>query len=172
MPNNIEIKAKLESFDKIIKKVEEISTDGPVILKQKDIFYRCSFGRLKLRMIKEKNSELIFYRRPDKAGPKNSLYYILKIRYPGLVNFLLSILPGRRGIVEKTRTVYFVENTRVHLDNVKMLGQFLELEVVLKQGQSSEDGIKTADKLMACLEIKEANLIKGAYIDLFIPCSY
>lgn len=168
MANNIEIKAKLKNFEKTAKKLGEICTSGPVILEQKDIFYRCPFGRLKLRIIKDNHSELIFYRRPDKTGPKNSLYYILKIPYPKIAGFLLSIIPGKRGVVEKTRTVYFVENTRIHLDDVKDLGKFLELEVVLKQGQSAEEGINTAKKLMNFLEIEEENLIDGAYIDLLI----
>ena len=83
-----------------------------------------------------------------------------------LLNRFLSIIPGKRGIVKKTRTVYFVENTRVHLDDVESLGKFLELEVVLRPGESAEEGTKTADKLMEFLEIEEKNLIEKAYIDL------
>ncbi|MFC1726546.1 class IV adenylate cyclase [candidate division KSB1 bacterium] len=166
MANNIEIKARINDFNKIIEKVEQIHTDGPVILEQEDIFYRCPFGRLKLRIFKDKNSELIYYRRPDQTGPKNSLYYILRISKPELVNSLLSVFPGRRGVIKKTRKVYFVENTRVHLDEVENLGKFLELEVVLKPGNSADEGIRTAEKLMEHLEINKENLIDKAYIDL------
>ena len=56
--------------------------------------------------------------------------------------------------------------TRVHLDNVLELGHFVELEVVLRPGQSDAEGQAIARELMAKLDIREEDLLDGAYIDL------
>ena len=41
----------------------------------------------------------------------------------------LSKALGIKGIVKKTRTLYMVGQTRVHVDQVEGLGNFMELEV-------------------------------------------
>ena len=62
--------------------------------------------------------------------------------------------------------LYFVGRTRVHLDRVKGLGNFLELEVVLEDNESSEDGIEEAKTILCQLGVKDAQLVEGAYVDL------
>jgi adenylate cyclase class IV len=54
----------------------------------------------------------------------------------------------------------------VHLDDVKDLGQFLELEVVLEDGEPMEAGVAEANRLMARLGVEQAQLVRGAYVDL------
>ena len=56
--------------------------------------------------------------------------------------------------------------TRIHLDRVEGLGDFLELEVVLEPGQTVETGVKVAKGLMQVLGVLFEGLISGAYIDL------
>ena len=51
-----------------------------------------------------------------------------------------------------------------HLDLVKDLGSFLELEVVLKENQSIEEGQIVAEKLMQDLKINPEDLIAKARI--------
>ena len=59
-----------------------------------------------------------------------------------------------------------VGQTRVHCDTVEGLGHFAELEVVLEDNQSVEDGQLIADDLMKKLGIEKTKLIKCAYMDL------
>ena len=59
-----------------------------------------------------------------------------------------------------------VGQTRVHCDTVEGLGDFAELEVVLEDNQSVEDGQVIADDLMEKLGIEKTKLIKCAYMDL------
>ena len=59
-----------------------------------------------------------------------------------------------------------VGQTRVHCDTVEGLGDFAELEVVLEDNQSVEDGQLIADDLMEKLGIDKTKLIKCAYMDL------
>lgn len=56
--------------------------------------------------------------------------------------------------------------TRVHCDDVEGLGHFMELEVVMKENQSATEGEAIAKDLMSKLGLKDADLVKGAYIDL------
>ena len=73
---------------------------------------------------------------------------------------------GLRGVVRKRRELILIGQTRVHLDDVEGLGHFMELEVVMREGQSNEDGQQIAQGLMSELGIEESDLIACAYIDL------
>jgi adenylate cyclase class IV len=46
------------------------------------------------------------------------------------------------------------------------LGHFLELEVVLANGEPSDAGVREARELMEHFEIKPNQLIDDAYVDL------
>jgi adenylate cyclase class IV len=59
-----------------------------------------------------------------------------------------------------------VGQTRIHLDEVEDLGTFLELEVVLDEDQTTEEGAEIARKLMKDLDVADTTLIHQAYIDL------
>ncbi|KAK2519374.1 hypothetical protein Q9966_014000 [Columba livia] len=75
---------------------------------------------------------------------------------------------GVLGVVRKERLLFLVGQTRVHLDSVEGLGDFLELEVVLTEEQSVEDGERVACELMKELGVEEEDLISGAYLDLLL----
>ena len=79
---------------------------------------------------------------------------------------VLSAALGIRGVVRKRRSVYLVGQTRVHLDQVEGLGDFVELEVVLQPQQNSSDGVTIARELMRKLGISTSQLVEKAYIDL------
>ncbi|KAG0899736.1 hypothetical protein G6F32_017347 [Rhizopus arrhizus] len=56
--------------------------------------------------------------------------------------------------------------TRIHLDRVEGLGEFLELEVVLRDGESAAAGMEEARTLMDGLGVAPTQLRAGAYLDL------
>jgi predicted adenylyl cyclase CyaB len=78
----------------------------------------------------------------------------------------LALAYGEIGRVKKRRTLFLVGRTRVHLDVVEGLGEFVELEVVLRDGESAEDGVREAKLLMSALGIYASQLIDRAYVDL------
>ena len=53
---------------------------------------------------------------------------------PESLKSTLSLALGVRGVVRKTRYLYLVGQTRIHLDDVEGLGHFMELEVVMQTG--------------------------------------
>lgn len=166
MKRNIEIKAAVTDLAAIQVKVASLADGQPVVLEQEDVFFHSPRGRLKLRRLAGGRAELIAYERPDAAGPKESRYVV----YPtcdadGLQN-ALSMALGVRGVVRKHRTLYLIGPTRVHLDRVEGLGDFVELEVVLSEKQDVGDGTVVARRLMAELGVPESQLIEKAYIDL------
>ncbi len=166
MPANIEIKARARDFEGIKSRAEELS-DAPVqISPQEDIFFNVVKGRLKLRILSPDQAQLIFYTRPDQEGPKRSEYHLTQSSDPVNLKRVLELAYGIRGVVRKTRYLYLVGQTRVHLDDVEGLGRFMELEVVLEEGQSDAEGQNVAEQLMSALGVERGDLIDGAYMDL------
>jgi predicted adenylyl cyclase CyaB len=166
MARNIEIKARIESVESLLQRVAAIADQGPTGMIQDDTFFSCPNGRLKLRTFSDTEGQLIFYRRPDQAGPKESLYVISPTATPSSLREALTLACGQAGRVRKHRTVFMVGRTRVHLDKVERLGHFLELEVVLAEGEATEAGVEVARELLECLGISRLQLIAEAYVDL------
>ena len=165
MPSNIEIKARARNFEEIKSCAEKLSDTPVQIIPQHDIFFNTAQGRLKLRLLGD-HAELIYYTRPDQEGPKRSDYHITRSTDPENLKRVLELAYGVRGEVKKTRYLYLVGQTRVHLDAVEGLGQFMELEVVMREEQSEAEGQKIAEDLMSALGVGSADLIDGAYMDL------
>lgn len=166
MPSNIEIKARAQKFAEVKARVEHLSDTPVEVIPQEDIFFNTPQGRLKLRILPGEKAQLIYYSRPDREGPKRSDYHIYHSSEPENLKRVLEPAYGIRGIVRKTRYLYLVGQTRVHLDDVEGLGQFMELEVVLGEGQSDAEGQAIAQGLMAELGVESGDLLEGAYMDL------
>ncbi|MGH7331567.1 MAG: class IV adenylate cyclase, partial [Candidatus Rokuibacteriota bacterium] len=148
MARNIEIKARIESIEAMAARAAALADHGPVELTQDDTFFACPRGRLKLRALSPQEGQLIFYQRPDQAGPKESSFIVAPTSAPDAVREALSLAYGQAGRVRKHRTLYLVGRTRVHLDRVEDVGNFLELEVVLADGEPSGPGVAEAHTLM------------------------
>ena len=165
MPSNIEIKARARNFEDLKYRAEKLSDTPVQVIPQEDTFFKTPQGRLKLRVLPD-HAELIYYTRPDQDGPKRSDYHITRSHDPENLKRVLELAYGIRGVVKKTRYLYLVGPTRIHVDDVEGLGQFMELEVVMQDGQSDAEGQKIAEGLMASLGVERGDLIDGAYMDL------
>jgi len=166
MSANIEIKARVRNFDALRSRAETLSDTPVQVIPQEDTFFLTPKGRLKLRQLAPDRAQLVYYERPDQDGPKRSTYHIFETGDPENLKTTLSMALGVRGIVRKTRFLYLVGQTRLHLDEVEGLGQFMELEVVLHPEQTDAEGEAIAGDLMARLGIREDDLLKVAYMDL------
>jgi predicted adenylyl cyclase CyaB len=166
VPTNIEIKARARNFAEIRRRAEAWSDVPARTLSQEDTFFNTPQGRLKLRLLANDQGELIYYTRPDREGPKRSDYHIFRTPDPENLKRVLELAYGIRGVVRKTRYLYLMGQTRVHLDDVEGLGQFMELEVIMQDGQSDAEGQAIAEDLMARLGVESRDLVEGAYMDL------
>lgn len=166
MARNVEIKAHIESVEILMPRVAAIADQGPIDIFQDDTFFVCHSGRLKLRAFSKEEGELIFYRRANEQGPRESFYLRSPTSAPETLRDSLSLAYGQAGRVKKHRTLFLVGRTRVHLDRVAGLGHFIELEVVLEDGEPTEVGVREAEELMIKLGIESSRLIEHAYIDL------
>ena len=166
MARNIEIKARTESVESLAPKAAAIAREGPIEIVQDDTFFRCDTGRLKLRVFSDDNGEPIFYRRANQQGPKESFHLRSPTSAPETLRDALSFAYGQVGRVRKHRTLFFVGRTRVHLDRVEGLGDFIEFEVVLADGEPLEAGVREAHDLMERFGVQPSQLIEGAYVDL------
>jgi predicted adenylyl cyclase CyaB len=166
MPTNIEIKARVRDFSDLKRRAEALSDSPLEVIPQEDTFFVTPKGRLKLRVLAPDRAQLVYYERPDHDGPKRSDYFIFNTNDPENLKTTLKLALGVRGVVKKTRYLYLVGQTRVHLDDVAGLGYFMELEVVLRDDQSDNDGQAIANDLMKKLGVEPTDLIEGAYMDL------
>jgi predicted adenylyl cyclase CyaB len=166
LARNIEIKARISGVGALREQVAAIADEGPTEIAQDDAFFKCPSGRLKLRVFASGQGELIFYRRTDEHGPKESYYVRTPTAEPETLRQVLTLAYGEAGRVRKRRTLFLVGRTRIHLDVVENLGHFLELEVVLGEGEPAARGVREAQELMDRLGVKPSQLLDRAYVDL------
>ena len=167
MPANIEIKAHARNFAEIKTLAAALSETACETIEQQDTFFNSPQGRIKLRQLPAQPAQLIYYTRADQNGPKRSEYQLVQTGDPENLKTVLSLAYGVRGVIRKTRYLYRVGQTRIHLDDVSGLGQFLELEVAMQPGQTDSQGQAIAEDLMQKLGVSPDDLIEGAYMDLF-----
>ncbi len=166
MPTNIEIKAHARDPEGLAARAAALAGGPPEEILQRDTFFACAVGRLKLRELGSGRSELIWYDRGDAAGSKRSEYLVAPVADAAGLRALLGRAGGGVRIVEKRRMLFLVGQTRVHLDDVTALGHFVELEVVLREGQAEEEGHAIAAEIMQRLGIAPEDLLAGAYVDM------
>jgi len=166
MSTNIEIKATVDDLDRLRPCAARLAAQPARILEQEDVFFNTNRGRLKLRCFPDGTGELIQYERPDTPDAKQSDYRIFPTDQPAELRAALAAALGETITVKKTRELYLVGQTRIHLDEVAGLGPFVELEVVLRDGQTPEQGRAIAAELMTALDIRQDALVPCAYADL------
>jgi adenylate cyclase class IV len=167
MPANVEIKARIDSVDALLPLANALSDgDHPQLIHQDDTFFDAPHGRLKLRVFGDGSGELIHYHRANGDGPKLSDYVLVPVAEPESLRLALIRACGLLGRVRKERILLLAGPTRIHLDKVEGLGDFLELEVTLHGDQTEAEGTAIAQDLMARLAIRPEQLVSGAYLDL------
>jgi predicted adenylyl cyclase CyaB len=165
MARNVEIKARIDSIDALLLRAQALADGAVQRIEQDDTFFHVAHGRLKLREFADGSAELIHYHRPDTVDAKLSDYLRTPV-HAAEMRPLLERALGAIGRVRKQRLLLMCGATRIHLDCVAGLGDFIELEVVLRDDQSKADGVRIAEQLMHELGLARAPRIAGAYLDL------
>ena len=165
---NVEIKARCADHDPIRKilisrKARFVGRDD-----QTDTYFRVDGGRLKLREGSIENA-LIYYRRDDKTGPKESDVRLFKTEPNSALKSILSESLGVLVVVEKKREIYFIKNVKFHLDEVAELGSFVEIEAIDEDGSIRIDELDAqCNKYLAMFGIEETDLISNSYSDMLL----
>ncbi len=168
---NVEIKAKSnnqESIRKILKSksAKFIGTDHQV-----DTYFKVDFGRLKLREGDIENN-LIHYNRENKSGPKQSDVILFKSEPKSTLKKLLTKALGILVVVDKKREIYFIDNIKFHIDTVKDLGAFVEIEAIDNDGTIGKDKLlEQCQFFLDLFKISKKDLISNSYSDLLLQKS-
>ena len=163
---NLEIKTRPRDWDRVEAGLATLGAERQGELVQHDIFYRALDGRLKLRLTPDGCGELIHYHRSDAARIRRSEYTRVQVRDGAGLTRLLDAALERCGEVHKTRILYRVDNVRVHLDAVRGLGRFLEVEAVVDARHSERDCRAAAARVLACCGITPRQHLAAAYVDM------
>jgi predicted adenylyl cyclase CyaB len=164
MPVNLELKQKVNSFSRIEKKLKTLMADFVCQLDQVDTYFTAQGQLLELRKEREDFS-LIRYLRDEKAKDRFSEFEVIKISGKNPEAFLSSFLNIECRVI-KTRKLYLYKNTRIHLDEVKSLGKFIELETLVIKGKG--EAIIRYNHLIKYLDLDPSESIRGSYRDLIL----
>lgn len=167
MKKNFEIKCPLSfaEYKTVRRKIIQSNKFDSFKEFQKDIYFKVKTGRLKLRIISGKSADLIFYNRKEQNRKRVSNYVISKTADSRELEVILNKQFERSAIVIKNREIFTNENVRIHLDNVKGLGTFLEIEVIFTDFRKAKNEMKS---LIEYLNLREENFIKTSYSDFLI----
>jgi len=166
--HNIEIKAHCHNPDAIRDILQKHDADYIGTDHQVDIYFQVPQGRLKLRKgtIEQK---LIFYQRNNQKGPKSSDIHLVPAEHPEKIQTLLESALGTKVTVDKQREIYFIGNVKFHIDKVKKLGSFMEIEAIDKDGTIGEEKLQQqCQKYMDLFSIQEEDLVAESSSDLLL----
>ncbi|MEO1257930.1 MAG: class IV adenylate cyclase [Bacteroidota bacterium] len=163
---NVEIKAHCKNPDKVLaelnkRKAKFIGEDHQV-----DTYFNVENGRLKLREGNIENA-LIYYERDNQAGPKNSQVHLYKCGQDSALKDVLTASLKIFKTVDKKRKIFFIGNVKFHLDEVKGLGRFVEIEAIDADGTIGEKVLDEQCRFyLKLFEIKKEDLIENSYADM------
>jgi len=170
---NVESKNRCADLEAVARLAAALGARYEGRLDQVDTYFRVQDGRLKLREISHRapdggvssSSELIRYERPDESGARVSRYERTEIGDVEACRTRLEVEHGVRGRVKKQRELWTLASTRIHLDRVEELGDFVELETVCAGAPGPADRLEH-DRVSSALGLDLNATVEGSYIDL------
>lgn len=149
MPLNLEVKIPFKSFAEIKKRLNSINAEFKGTLVQRDVYFKNEHSLLKLR-IENGIESLIRYNRSEKSKDRFSDYDVIHLSSSGTEKIFNKIFLTE-VVVEKKRQLYLFDNTRIHLDKIKLLGNYLELETLVIKDKN--DARVRFNKIVKLLEL-------------------
>ena len=161
----VELKARIRSSDQLSARLRALGATHRATLDQRDVYFRVAEGRLKLRHQRPGRDQLVFYRRPDVRDAKESDVLLHAVGDALGLEELLSAALGVDRVVVKKREVFEWHGTRVHVDRVEGLGEFLEFErdVGTDEPAAARERLRS---LLGELGVSRSELEDGSYADL------
>lgn len=163
---NLELKARDRDRTRSLIACASLGAEDHGILKQRDTYFNVATGRLKLREQDDAEAQLIAYERPNRKGERASTYRIVEVDNDGNLKGALAATLGIQVIVTKERRLWIWERTRIHLDRVVGLGNFIEFEAVAPPESDLAEERERVRLLRETFKIGEADLVAVSYCDL------
>lgn len=165
---NIEFKATVKNIDALEAKLLTLNPEFKGLDHQVDTYFTVAKGRLKLREGNIENS-LIHYERANQSAAKLSDILLYEhLPSPTLKEILKKHL-GVKVVVDKLRKIYFIENVKFHFDEVKELGQFIEVEAIGKEEEVDTEILESqCKKYFTFFGLHEEDLVDRSYSDLIL----
>lgn len=133
---------------------------------QMDTYFRVPSGRLKIREGRIENA-LIFYKRSNAQRARRSTVDVTLLPRRNSARSILSQSLGVLAVVDKRREIYFVGNVKVHLDRVRGLGKFVEVEAITRSGDFRKVRAQ-ARKFQKLFAISSADIVPLSYSDMIL----
>jgi homotetrameric cytidine deaminase len=162
---NIELKASDPDPERSLAVVLGLGARDRGILHQRDTYFRVNSGRLKLREEHPGGATLVQYDRVDADEARESRYRLVPVENPAALCAALEASLGTLAIVEKDRHLLLWQSVRIHLDRVKGLGNFVELEGVATTDADLADELDRVTRLTEALEIAPERVLRNSYSD-------
>lgn len=165
---NIEIKARTSDSGLIKEILRSRNAYFKGLDHQIDTYFNVNQGRLKIR---EGNIEnhLVYYNRRNQEGPKQSDVTLFDFDSDSSLKEILTNSLGILTVVDKKREIYFIDNVKFHIDEVKNLGNFVEIEAINDKGFfSKEKLLEQCNYYLDLFKISDSDLISCSYSDLLI----
>jgi homotetrameric cytidine deaminase len=162
---NVELKAHDPAPARTLERALQAGARDEGLLRQRDTYFTVPHGRLKLREEEPGGATLIAYDRPDAAAARVSSYRLVPVADPERLRDALTAANGVDVVVVKRRHLLLWETVRIHLDEVRGLGSFLELEAVAQPGSDLTREREQITQLRDALDIRDDALREGSYAD-------
>jgi adenylate cyclase class IV len=165
---NLEAKFRLSDLEAARAAALALGYTVRARLTQRDTFFVVAHGKLKLRE-QPPDAWLIHYERDHERGLMLSRCEIVTVTDPARTREMLAHALGVLAEVSKDRTLLMRRNVRLHLDCVKTLGSFGEIEAVLGEGEgdaSAGCARAAVDELIGALGVDAGELIEVSYFEL------
>ena len=158
------IKAQIQSFGPIERKLQKLGAHYIGEDHQKDTYFEIEQGKLKLREGTIENLIAHYERKMINGMERTSNYRYDQNPGKAEVNHLFSNYKVI-GVIKKLRKIYKIQNVKIHLDKTEKGELFIEIEAIDEFQEFTE-----ANLLKQCLEIKtklgidDNQLIKSGYL--------
>ena len=165
---SIEIKARVKNQQKIRDILKSQKANYKGCDHQIDTYFKVRSGRLKLREGEIENF-LIHYQRENKQGLKQSDVILYESKPKSTLKEVLIEALGVLIVVDKKREIYFIDNVKFHIDTVKSLGTFVEIEALGKNDKITKDELyQQCQYYLKLFGILDKELISVSYSDMMM----
>ncbi len=173
----VEIKARVSNLSQIEKKIVDLGARFIEKLEEHDVYYQhpCrDFTKtdeaLRIREISKEKIVLITYKGPklNKVSKTRREINVNVSELEKITEIIEALGFTPVGEVNKFRSVFELNNITLTLDHVYKLGDFVELEIIVKNNAEIDDALKYIFDLGSKIGIKKEDYIRKSYLELIL----